>query len=118
MGKAKSMLDIRLMRKLDSVLGNLACNALALQKRMLSSKQDAQSLRARPVRKIAVMKFFGMGSIVVATPCLQALREQFPGAEIHFVTFKSNRELLEILDLTDKAHFVDPSSPKSFVASI
>jgi ADP-heptose:LPS heptosyltransferase len=105
------MLDIRLMRKLDSVLGNLACNALALQKRLVSLPADPQ----RPVRKILVMKFFGMGSIVVATPCLQALREQFPGAEIHFVTFKGNRELLEILALTDRAHFVDPSSTRTFI---
>jgi ADP-heptose:LPS heptosyltransferase len=109
------MLDIRLMRRLDSVLGNLACNALALQKRLRGTANGGDS--ARPVRKIAVMKFFGMGSIVVATPCLQALREQFPGAEIHFVTFKGNRELLEILSLTDKNHFVDPSSPRSFIAS-
>jgi ADP-heptose:LPS heptosyltransferase len=38
------------------------------------------------------MKFFGMGSIVVASPALAALRDQFPGARMHFVTFKSNAD--------------------------
>jgi ADP-heptose:LPS heptosyltransferase len=63
------------------------------------------------------MKFFGMGSIVVASPSLRALRDQFPGAEIHFVTFKQNQQLLEILKLTDKNYFVDNSTPQAFISS-
>lgn len=107
------MLEVRIMRKIDSVVGNAVCSVLAVGKRL-------KKPFARPpetYRKIAVMKFFGMGSIVVATPSLQALRDQFPGAELHFVTFKQNRELLDILGLTDRHHFVDTSTPKTFVAS-
>jgi ADP-heptose:LPS heptosyltransferase len=107
------MLEVKLMRRVDSVVGNAVCSVLAVGKRL------SRPFVRPPVtyRKICVMKFFGMGSIVVATPSLQALREQFPGAEIHFVTFKQNKELLEILGLTDKHHFVDNSSPTAFVSS-
>ncbi|OJY26108.1 MAG: hypothetical protein BGO98_36660 [Myxococcales bacterium 68-20] len=101
------------MRRVDHVVGNALCSAFAVGKRL-----------ARPFRrtsttykKICVMKFFGMGSIVVATPSLRALRDQFPGAEIHFVTFKQNAQLLEILGLTDKHYFIDNSSPAAFVKS-
>jgi ADP-heptose:LPS heptosyltransferase len=61
------------------------------------------------------MKFFGMGSLVVASRSLAALRDCYPDAELHFVTFASNRAVLEILNLTDRNHYVDPSTPQSFV---
>lgn len=101
------------MRKVDGVVGNAICSVLAVGKKLARPFQ-------KPVpayKKICVMKFFGMGSIVVASPALMALRDQFPGAELHFVTFKQNKELLEILGLTDKHYFIDNSSPKAFVAS-
>ncbi len=107
------MLDVQLMRRLDSVLGNAVCSAFAMAKRVSRPFENKE----RSTRKIVVMKFFGMGSIVVASPSLRALRDQFPGAEIHFVTFRSNKDLLEILNLTDKNYFVDPSTSASFIQS-
>lgn len=101
------------MRKVDDVVGNAVCSMLAIGKRL---KRPFMRPPQAP-KKICVMKFFGMGSIVVATPSLRALRDEFPGAEIHFVTFKGNQELLDILGLTDKNYFVENSSPQAFVAS-
>ena len=98
------------MRRLDRVLGDAACSVLATAHRL--RKPFAAP---RPIRKIAVMKFFGMGSIIVASKSLFALREHYPGAEIHFVTFQPNRAILEILGMTDRNHYVDPSTPQAFV---
>jgi ADP-heptose:LPS heptosyltransferase len=105
--------DVKLMRWIDNQVGNLACTALATAKRVSAPFRKEPG----PVRRILVTKFFGMGAIIVATPALAALREAYPDAEIHFVSFKSNREILEILKLTDKNWFVDSSSPKDFIAS-
>jgi ADP-heptose:LPS heptosyltransferase len=101
------------MRKLDALLGNIACNVLA------TAKQVAAPFSAPPksLRKIAVMKFFGLGSIAVATPALQAIRAHYPNAEICFITFKGNRDLLEMLKLTDRNYYVDPTSARSFTQS-
>jgi len=107
------MFDVKLMRWIDNQVGNLACNVLA------ATKSATARFRTPPseYRKICVMKFFGIGSIVVGAPSLMALREAYPNAEIHFVSFKSNKEILEILDLTDKNWFVDNSSPGAFARS-
>jgi ADP-heptose:LPS heptosyltransferase len=102
-------MDVALMRRLDRVLGDAACSVLATAHRL--RKPFAEQ---RPIRKIVVMKFFGMGSIVVASRSLAALRDRFPGAEIHFVTFKSNQVILDILGMTDHNHYVDPSTPQAF----
>jgi ADP-heptose:LPS heptosyltransferase len=106
-------MDVELMRRLDKVLGNAACNVLAtahqLRKPFFRTRRE--------VKNIAVMKFFGMGSIIVASKTLAALRDHFPTAKIHFVSFKSNKGILDILDLTDQNHYVDPSTPQSFLTS-
>jgi ADP-heptose:LPS heptosyltransferase len=106
-------MDVELMRRLDKVLGNAACSVLA----------SAHQLRKpfvrgdRPIKNIAVMKFFGMGSIIVASKSLAALREHYPDAKIHFVTFKSNQGILDILQLSDANYYVDPSTPQTFLTS-
>lgn len=107
------MFDVKLMRWIDNQVGNLACNVLAATKNATARFRSPRT----EYRKICVMKFFGIGSIVVSAPSMIALRDAYPDAEIHFVTFKSNREILEILDLTDKNWFVDNSSPGAFARS-
>jgi ADP-heptose:LPS heptosyltransferase len=105
--------DVKLMRWIDNQVGNLACSAFAAAKRIGAPfRKDTTNYR-----KILVTKFFGMGSIIVASPALQALREAYPDAEIHFVSFTSNKEILEILGLTDKNWFIDNSTPAAFAAS-
>ncbi len=99
------------MRRLDKVLGNAACSMLATAHQLRKPFVRTQ----REVRNIAVMKFFGMGSIIVASRSLAALRDHYPNAKIHFVTFKSNAGILDILNLTDENHYVDPSTPQSFL---
>ncbi|MBX3214915.1 MAG: hypothetical protein KF850_22975, partial [Labilithrix sp.] len=108
------MFDVKLMRWIDNQVGNLACTALATAKRIGAPfRRDTVDYK-----KIVVTKFFGMGSIIVASPALQALRDAYPDAEIHFVSFRSNKEILEILGLTDKNWFVDISTPAAFAASV
>lgn len=106
-------MDVELMRRLDKVLGNAACSVLATAHQLKKPfvRED------RPIKNIAVMKFFGMGSIIVASKSLAALRDRYPDAGIHFVTFKSNQGILDILQLTDKNYYVDPSTPQSFMTS-
>ncbi|MBK9030761.1 MAG: glycosyltransferase family 9 protein [Myxococcales bacterium] len=106
-------MNVKLMRRIDGLVGNLLCTALAAGKELSRPFAGPPG----PVRNIVVMKFFGMGSIVVASPALAALRDQFPGARLHFVTFKGNRDVLDILALTDVNHYIDPSTPASFTRS-
>jgi ADP-heptose:LPS heptosyltransferase len=103
-------MNVELMRRLDTLLGDAACSVLATAHRLRKP-----FVTPRPVRKIAVMKFFGMGSVIVASRSLAALRDHYPGAEIHFVTFRGNQAILDILAMTDRNHYVDPSTPQAFL---
>src|SRR5262245_35051048 len=106
-------MKVERMRQIDSLLGRPACRLFATTKRL------GAPFAAKPseTRKIAVMKFFGMGSLVVASPTMLALRDQYPGAELHFITFEGNRGVLELLGISDVNHFIDTSTPQAFVKS-
>ncbi|HVV84554.1 MAG TPA: glycosyltransferase family 9 protein [Kofleriaceae bacterium] len=106
-------MNVKAMRRIDGLVGNLVCSILAAVKQVATPFARPRG----PIKKVVVMKFFGMGSIVVASPCLAALRDLYPGVELHFVTFKGNRELIDILGVVDRAHYVDPSTPATFARS-
>jgi len=65
-------MDVALMRRLDRVLGDAACSVLAT-----AHKLKKPFVKARPIKNIVVMKFFGMGSIVVASRSLAALLDHY-----------------------------------------
>lgn len=71
-----------------------------------------------PVREdgiIVIIKFFGLGSIMQATPLMRAIRQRYPKGRLVFLTFPSNRVLLERLGLCTEIHVIRNHSPFLFV---
>lgn len=54
-----------------------------------------------PPKKILIMKYFGMGSIILASPLLRAIKNKYPAARIGFLTFASNQDIVDRLLLVD-----------------
>ena len=96
-------MKILTMKKVDRWAGYPACGLLDLVERF----------RAKPpagkVERVLVIKFWGMGSIVLAVPAFRALRETFPGAQIAFATIGSNREFAEMLKISDQQISPEPA---------
>lgn len=72
----------------------------------------------KPFKRIVVSKFKGIGSIIQATPMLQSLREQFPDAEIIFVSTKSNEHFLKKIEYIDTIISVDEKNVLKLVGSV
>ena len=64
---------------------------------------------------ILVIKFFGMGSILLSTPFLSALRRHAPQARIVYLSFSANRELIERFPEVDRTLTISTASPLSFI---
>lgn len=61
----------------------------------------------RDVRRILVVKLFGLGNLLMLTPALRALRSGFPGAEIDVLTFEQNAGVARMYPhLISRAHLV------------
>ena len=85
------------------IIATIARRILPTRRREISGKAP-----------IAVVKFFGIGSIIEATPLLRAIRKTYPDATLIFVTFEVNRRLLETMDLCIELRTIRTSSPWKF----
>lgn len=98
----------RSMIRLDAAVGLPLC-ALAfvagLPLRWLPRRAPAQ------VRRILVVKFLGLGSVLLATPLLEQLRQRYPGARISFLTFAGQAELVARLPGVDEVIEVPKHNP-------
>ena len=68
----------------------------------------------RDFKTIAICKFKGMGSILQATPMIEAIRKKYPSAQIIFVSTTSNQKILEKITAIDTIVTVNESSLSSF----
>lgn len=90
-------LGTRTMKWLDHWLGLPLCFACSLVARAARRILPERNRDLRDGDAIAVFKFFGLGSIMQATPLLHSIRRRYPRSRLIFVTFSANRPLLERL---------------------
>ncbi|GAB3919544.1 glycosyltransferase family 9 protein [Larkinella terrae] len=59
--------------------------------------------------KFLIIRFSSIGDIVLTTPVIRCLKQQVPGAEIHYCTKRSYQSLIESNPYIDKGFFLDES---------
>lgn len=91
-------MNIELMKHFDELFGPVICLILHIYNAIRKIFIKPNLL---PVNKILLIKFFGMGSIVMMGPMIRALRNKFPNAKIAMLTFASNQEICELTGLFD-----------------
>jgi ADP-heptose:LPS heptosyltransferase len=100
-------MNIERLKYIDEFFGPLICFVLHIYN---SIAKIFAKPRLLPVNKILLIKFFGMGSIIMMGPMVKALRESYPEAEITILTFKCNVGICNITGLFDNVVAVDDSS--------
>lgn len=104
-----------LMRSIDHWVGLPLCFVLGA---FVSLRHRLLPRRERPIRDngtLVVIKFFGLGSIIEATPLLRGIRRRYPNARLVFLTFQSNEGLLRRLGLCTDIRIIRSRSPLHFV---
>lgn len=79
---------------MDRHLGSVLCRLLLVARR-LTGRRPTPSAEGR-IDRVLVLKFWGVGSIVLASPLLAALRSRYPDARIDFVTLRGNDPVLRM----------------------
>ena len=62
--------------------------------------------------KFLIIRFSSIGDIVLTTPVIRCLKQQYPDAEVHYVTKKSYQSLLENNPYIDKVFTLEKSLNK------
>jgi len=76
----------------DMFLGPVLCTMLVGLRPLLRRRSEPDG----PVRKILVVKMWGLGSLVLVSPLFERIQARHPGARIDFVTLKENQAILDL----------------------
>lgn len=102
-------MNIKTMKYIDETFGPVLCFILFwynLVKKLFIPKY---TIAPEKINNIFLIKFFGMGSIVLAGPLFRALKARFPNAKILLLTFLSNREICARIKEIDEIVTLDSS---------
>ncbi len=86
-------MTIATMRAIDRFIGVPLCHLAGWTDQL--RKLFPHRVQPPSSRVILVTKFFGLGSILLAKPLLEALKKNIPDCVIVFLTFEGNRELAQ-----------------------
>lgn len=96
------MMSLDRMKAIDLWLGLPLCAIVGLLLRGWETiVPRSHAVPAKP-RRILVMKFFGLGSVVLAGPMLRAIRHRYPDSTLTFLAFGPTAELMERMELCDE----------------
>ena len=112
---------INLLKFIDHWVGSPICLLLALLNRICHPAYKINlSIPSEylPPRNILIIKFFGLGSITLASALISNIRNTYKDTKIIFLTFKDNLPILEVLSLADEILVIDPKNPFVLLRSI
>lgn len=72
-------------------------------------KSTADSSPGEPGRKFLIIRFSSIGDIVLTSPVIRCLKQQVPGAQVHFLTKESFRGLASNNPYVDKVQVLGAS---------
>ncbi|MSR28713.1 MAG: glycosyltransferase family 9 protein [Phycisphaerales bacterium] len=98
-------MDIGTQRFIDRWVGTPACAALSALHAV--TPVFGSPSPAEPPQRILIILLSEMGSLVLAEPMLRTLRSRYPRAELHFLLFARNRQLLDLLGVVDQDKVIE-----------
>ena len=84
------------LRELDNKLGEFLCSFCSLCYR----KKTPGPVPARP--KVLIVKFWGMGSILLSSPAIALIKEHYQPSELIILTLEQNRDFCQSLGIFTK----------------
>jgi ADP-heptose:LPS heptosyltransferase len=110
---------IKTMKFIDETFSPLVCFIFYWHNRVRKLfVRSPYTINPESVKNILLLKFFGMGSIILATPMMRALKARFPHAKLIIFTFASNKEICERIELIDEIVIMDPGNPFRIIKSL
>ncbi len=109
-------MNLSLAKWVDRHVGLLVCWLLAGLRTLREMLAPRDSLVE--ARTILLIKFWGLGNIVLLLPVIRLLRERHPDARIVFLSLARNRELLDACPHIDERIYVTDRGAVRLVSSL
>ncbi len=95
-------MKIQTLRRWDVWVGRPACLLLTALYKLKSIVVKKQ--RVKSPKKMLFIKLFGMGSIILAVPAIEAVKKKYPMCSFFFLTFKENHAILSLLNIVPEGN--------------
>ncbi len=105
-------MNVNFMRTIDRRVGIPICFFLSIIHGI--GKLFSPPKIIKKPQRILFIELSEMGSMVLAYSLFKKTKELFPGAELHFLTFKENRHAVDILGIIPKENVVTVNSRDIF----
>lgn len=106
-------MDLKLVRWIDIYIGIPLAYLLFFINRLSFKRRPRQ----RQYQKILLIKFWGIGNLVMLLPAAKGLRAAYPKAKIDLLTLLTNKELGQNTGLFDNIYTIDNSALPTFIMS-
>jgi len=93
-------MNIHTQRRIDAWVGPGLCGLVSVWHRCFGRPADT----AAPIQRVLVIMLSEMGSMVLAGPMFQHLRDRHPGADIHILQLHRNQSVARLLGLVPDTH--------------
>lgn len=90
-------MNIKFQRAVDRLAGVPICALFSLVNRL--GNILGASAPSAPPRRILIILLSEMGSLVLAHPMFERLKQRYPGASLHILLFGKNREVLDLMEV-------------------
>lgn len=90
---------------IDRYMGSVLCALLLGWKKAVRVRRAV--LPPGDVEKVLLLKMWGMGSIVLTSPLLEAVRESYPRARVDFLSLTENRAIVEMYSGIERTFTID-----------
>jgi ADP-heptose:LPS heptosyltransferase len=115
---AAASMSMSRMKAIDHWVGLPLCVSLGMARKLLRALFPREQAEPNSPRRILVMKFFGLGSVVLAGPMLRAIRQRYPRSTLTFLTFDGVAGLVERMGVCDEVRRLRTTSMLSFGADV
>ena len=104
------MTMFRVWQEIDRYVGSTVCFLFAVVRScFVSTGLLPFPGFPKTINKILFIKMVGFGSIVLATPAINAMRKKYPHAKTYILTLEQNRPVVELMDEFDEILTIDHS---------
>lgn len=101
-------MNISLMKYADEYIGRIMCSLFG------RTKTTQEDFPGEPAN-ILFIKFWGMGSIILTSPAVNSVKQNYPPARLHYLSFESNREVLTVTGNADNIITIKLTNPVTFL---
>jgi ADP-heptose:LPS heptosyltransferase len=109
---------LAVLRRIDKYIGPLLCWLLLSFSKAFSFIRHAKNVpHDLDTRNILIIKYYGMGSILLASPSIQALKVKFPKSKISILTLAENRQICDITPWIDEIFALDLKNVGKFLVN-